>query len=226
MQRRGGHLLSVRVRWRILQLLLQSRMTLPLPPPLSFPQSQCQCQITFTRPARPVPHTLAGFCTKQAEELWVFRPGNHGRSLIYDLHFSGLHFISEIDTFSINAGVSICIRDYDTIYQHNDISLIEWNVSNNTLYAESFSLLYKQIEDLNVHRFATEKENLWKQWKNQSMVCLTHPIVHDMSPNTVILKIYSPPSPPSHPPHPSVHFLLRRVAVAPSQQNLWDLDKT
>ena len=107
------------------QLLLQSRMTLPLPPPLSLSQSQCQCQITFTRPARPVPHTLAGFCMRQAEELWVFRWGIKGRRLIYDLHFSGLHFISEIDTFSINAGVSICIRDYDTIYQHNDISLIE-----------------------------------------------------------------------------------------------------
>ena len=125
MQRGGGHLLSVRVSWRILPTSSTGSddITLAPTPPLS--QSQCQCQITFTRPARPVPHTLAGFCTGQAEELWVFRWGIKGRRLIYDLHFSGLHFISEIDTFSINAGVSICIRDYDTIYQHNDISLIE-----------------------------------------------------------------------------------------------------
>ena len=35
--------------------------------------------------------------------------------------FLELHFISEIDTLSINSRVSICIGDYDTIYQHNDI---------------------------------------------------------------------------------------------------------
>ena len=99
-------------------LLVQSRMTLPSLSNLTLTLPNVNVRLLSLQPPRPIPHTIARFCTEQAQELF------HRQRLISDLHFPGKHFISEIDTFSINAGVSICIGDYDTIYQHNDISQI------------------------------------------------------------------------------------------------------
>ena len=56
-------------------LLVQSRMTLPSLSnlTLALPSLNVNVRLLSLQPPRPIPHTLAGFCTEQAQEL--FRRG-------------------------------------------------------------------------------------------------------------------------------------------------------
>ena len=54
-------------------LLLQSRMTLPSLSNLALTLPNVNVRLLSLQPPRPIPHTLAGFCTEQTQEL--FRRG-------------------------------------------------------------------------------------------------------------------------------------------------------